>query len=154
MVSLESIANSVTGAPSKIPSFSFHKVKAHAGIKGNERADKLANIGRIETCTVGRYLKILENPLPSIQPSNSSSKNTVVKKSPSLLSVSKKLDELDLDDENPKYETTDKCNFSKTNLDSPIPTECNRYSPSPPLPSSVTSSPWVYPLGIVDYDKM
>jgi len=154
MVSLESIANSVTSAPSKIPSFSFHKVKAHAGIKGNERADKLANIGRTETCTVGRYLKILENPLPSIQPSNSSSKNTVVKNSPSLLSVSKKLDELDLDDEDPKYETTDKCNFSKTNLDSPTPTECNRYSPSPPLPSSVTSSPWVYPLGIVDYDKM
>ena len=65
MVSLESIANSVTGAPSKIPSFSFHKVKAHAGIKGNERADKLANIGQIETCAVGRYLTILENPFYS-----------------------------------------------------------------------------------------
>lgn len=79
IVSLESIANSATGAPSKVPTFSFHKVKAYAGIKGNERADKLANIGQIETCAVGRYLTILENPLPSIQPSTPSSKHIDVK---------------------------------------------------------------------------
>jgi ribonuclease HI len=154
IVSLESIANSATDAPSKIPTFSFHKVKAHAGIKGNERADKLANIGQIETCAVGRYLTILENTLPSIQPSTPSSKHIDVKNSPSLHSVSQKLDELDLDNKIPKYETTDNCNFSVTNLDSPPSSHCVIYSPSIPLSSTASSSPWVYPLGIEDYDKM
>ncbi len=86
-------------------------MKVHAGIKGNERADKLANIGQKETCAVGRYLTILENPLPSIQHSTPFSKHIDVKNSPSLHSVSQKLDELDLDDKIPKYETTDNCNF-------------------------------------------
>ena len=87
-------------------------MKARAGIKGNERADKLANIGQIETCAVGRYLTILENPLPSIQPSNPSSKHIDDENSPSLRTQCfTKLDELDLDIKIPKYETTDNCNF-------------------------------------------
>ncbi len=129
-------------------------MKAHAGIKGNERADKLANIGQIETCAVGRYLTILVNPLPSVQPSTPSSKHIDVKNSPSLHSVSQKLVELDLDDKIPKYETTDNCNFSVTNLDSPASSHCLHFSPPISLPSSASSSPWVYPLGIEDYDKM
>ena len=128
-------------------------MKAHAGIKGNERADKLANIGQIETCAVGRYLTILVNPLPSVQPSTPSSKHIDVKNSPSLHSVSQKLVELDLDDKIPKYETTDNCNFSVTNLDSPASSHCLHFSPPISLPSSASSSPWVYPLGIEDYDK-
>ena len=101
----------------------------------------MANVGQIETCAVGRYLTILENPLPSIQPSTPSSKHIDVKNSPSLHnSVSQKLDELDLDDKIPKYETTDNCNFSVTNLDSPTSSHCLHYSPSIPLPSSASSS--------------
>jgi hypothetical protein len=57
-----------------------------------------------------------------------------------------------LDDKNTKHETTNIHNFLETNLDS--------HSTSPGLGSlshllsSVSSSLWIYPLGLEDYGKM
>jgi hypothetical protein len=43
--------------------------------------------------------------------------------------------------------------FSEINLDSHSATECLSNSPSTPQTSSTASSPWVFPLGLEDYDK-
>ena len=58
---------------------------------------------------------------------------------------------MDLDDSEVKYETTNNHIFSTTNLNSHSTSLCLDQSP---LSSSASSSPWVYPLGLVDYDKM
>lgn len=141
------IDNSLT----RVPSFSFNKVEAHAGVEGNERADILAKRGQLEVCNIGRYSAILVNSLPSPQHSISSPNKIDEKNSVSLNNISKILAEMDLDDSETKYETTNNHNFSETNLNSQSTTLGLDQSS---LPSSASSSPWVYPLGLVDYDKM
>ena len=59
---------------SRVPSFSFNKVVAHAGVEGNERADILAKRGQMEVCNIGRYSAVLVKSLPSPQHSISSPK--------------------------------------------------------------------------------
>jgi len=75
----------------------------------------------------------------------------VEKNSVSLNNISKSLAEMDLDDSEVEYETTNNHIFSTTNLNSHSTSLCLDQSP---LSSSASSSPWVYPLGLVDYDKM
>jgi hypothetical protein len=132
---------------SRVPSFSFNKVVAHAGVEGNERAD----IFQMEVCNIGRYSAVLVKSLPSPQHSISSPKKIVEKNSVSLNNISKNLAEMDFDDSEVKYETTNNHIFSSTNLNSHSTSLCLDQSP---LLSSASSSPWVYPLGLVDYDKM
>jgi ribonuclease HI len=47
--------NGLSSTPIKAPTFSIRKVKAHAGIKGNEKADILAQMGQHQVCNSGRY---------------------------------------------------------------------------------------------------
>ena len=101
-------------------------------------------------CNIGRYSAVLVKSLPSPQHSISSPKKIVEKNSVSLNNISKILAEMDLDDSEVKYETTNNHIFSTTNLNSHSTSLCLDQSP---LSSSASSSPWVYPLGIEDYDK-
>jgi hypothetical protein len=87
------------------PSLSFQKVKAHSNIKGNVKADMLAERGQYEVCNVGRYsAAVLENVSPSVQFQNSPSQHS---NSENISAVSTNLDE-----GNNKHETFIIPNFS------------------------------------------
>ena len=56
----------VTSQRVKAPTFSIRKVKVHAGIKGNEKADILAHqMGQHQVCNSGRYFILPQNNLPT-----------------------------------------------------------------------------------------
>ena len=55
----------LSSTPIKAPTFSIRKVKAHAGIKGNEKADMLAQMGQHQVCNSGRYLILPQYNLPT-----------------------------------------------------------------------------------------
>ena len=97
---------------------------------------------------------VLVNSLPIAKSLNSSPKCLEGETFFSLNNISKNLGDEGLDDKNDKYETTNNHIFSEINLDSHSATECLSNSPSTPQPSSTASSPWVFPLGLEDYDKM
>jgi hypothetical protein len=44
---------------------SIRKVKAHVGIKGNEKAAMLAQMGQHKVCNSGRYFILPQNNLPT-----------------------------------------------------------------------------------------
>ena len=115
-------------------------MKAHAGIKGNVKADLLAKRGQYEVCAIGRYSADLVNPVSSLQPFNSPQKQSEAKNSFSLNNISKNLADMESDNKDSKHETTNNHNFSEANLDS-----CSslHHSPSLTLSSSASSSPGV-----------
>jgi hypothetical protein len=115
-------------------------VKAHAGIKENEKADMLAKRGQSEVCAIGRYSAIMENS-SAIQPLISSPKKFEKKNYCSPNNFSKDVAGVQLDDKNTKHETTNIQNFLETNLDSQS-TSPGLGSPSHQL-SSASSSPWM-----------
>ena len=126
-------------------SLSFRKVKAHSNIKGNVKADMLAERGQYEVCKVGRYSAVLENVSPSVQFHNSPSKHF---NSENISAPSTNLDE-----RNNKHETSITPNFSEINLDSTSARNLFGSDSTLSSCSSNQSSPWIFPLGLEDYDK-
>jgi ribonuclease HI len=150
LVTLENCIQSSKSAENcgveSLPSLSFQKVKAHSNIKGNVKADMLAERGQYEVCNVGRYsAAVLENISPSVQFHNSPSQHS---NSENISAVSTNLDK-----GNNKHETFIIPNFSEINLNSP--SARNRFGSDSSLSScpSNQSSPWIFPLGLEDYDK-
>ncbi len=124
--SLRSSQHSVMDSLSKLSTFSFRKVRAHSGIRGNEKAVLLAKKGQNEVCTIGRYSAVLVNSLRIAKSLNSSPKCLEGETFFSLNNISKNLGDEGLDDKNDKYETTNNHIFSAINLDSHSATECGR----------------------------
>jgi ribonuclease HI len=64
-----------------IPTILIRKVKAHSGIKGNEKADNLAELGQNKVCNLGRCSILSQNNSPINRPHDTSKNFDVVSKS-------------------------------------------------------------------------
>ena len=137
--------NGLSSAPIKAPTFSIRKVKAHAGIKGNEKADILAQMGQHQVCNSGRYF---------ILPQSNLSTNCLHNFSKNFNGVSK----LSLNDNSKNLEVTHIAH--ETSIGDQFSNFCNlpslqqqlHSSLSSPSSSSTASDPAEYPLGLKDYD--
>jgi ribonuclease HI len=137
--------NGVSSIPMTAPTFSIRKVKAHAGIKGNEKADVLAQMGQHKVCNSGRYFILSQNNPPTNGLCNSSKNLNVVS-------------ELHLNDNSKNSEVTHIDH--ETSIESHFPNYCclspplqQQFHSGPPSPSSssMSSDPAEYPLGLKDY---
>ena len=135
----------ISGAPVAAPTFSIRKVTAHAGIKGNEKADMLAEMGQHKVCNSGRYSISSQNNLP-INCLHDSSKNSDLVSKCSLNHISKNLEvthfahETSFEGQFPHFSSTPPSLRQQLNS--------NRSSSSS---SSASSSPTLHPFGLVDY---
>ena len=137
--------NGLSSAPIKAPTFSIRKVKAHAGIKGNEKADILAQMGQHQVCNSGRYFILPQSNLSTNCLHNSSKNFNGVSKL-SLNDISKNLEVTHI-----AHETSIGDQFSNfCNL--PSLQQQLHSSLSSPSSSSTASDPAEYPLGLKDYD--
>jgi ribonuclease HI len=128
------------------PIFSIRKVQAHAGIKGNERADMLAQMGQHEVCNSGRYSISFQNNSPSNYLHNTSKNSNLVSKiSPN--DNSKKLEVTHI-----AHETPFEGQFPHFSSISPSLQQQSDSSPSSLSKSFISSSsPTLHPFGLTDY---
>jgi ribonuclease HI len=138
--------NGLSSTPIKAPTFSIRKVKAHAGIKGNEKADMLAQMGQHQVCNSGRYLILPQYNLPTNCLHNSSKSFNGVSKL-SLNDNSKNLEVTHI-----AHETSIGEQFSNFCSNLPSLQQELHSSLSSPSSSSTASDPADYPLALKNYD--
>ena len=128
------------------PTFSVHKVQAHAGIKGNERADMLAQMGQHKVCNSGRYSTVSQNNnSPKNYLHNISTNSDPVTKF-SLNDNSKKLEVTHI-----AHETSFEDQFPHFSSISPSLQQQSDSSPSSSSDCSRSSSPTLHPFGLTEY---
>ena len=139
------VRNDLPHARILIPTISIRKVKAHSGIKGNEKADNLAELGQNKVCSLGRYSISSQNNLPINRPHDTSKNFEVVSKS-SLNNNSKILEVTHI-----AHETTFDGQFPIYSCISPSLHQQVDSSPLSSSSSSSSSSPTLHPFGLLDY---
>ena len=137
--------NGLPRALISIPSISIRKVKAHSGIKGNEKADKLAELGQNKVCNLGRYSILSQNNSPINRPHDNSKNFDVVSKS--SLNVNSKI----LEVTHIAHETSFDGQFPNYSCISPSLQQQVVSSPLSSSSSSRSSSPTLHPFGLLDY---
>ena len=139
------VRNDLPHALILIPTISIRKVKAHSDIKGNEKADNLAELGQNKVCNLGRYTILSQNILPINRPHDTSKNFDVVSKS-SLNDNSKILEVTHI-----AHETTFDGQFPNYSYISPSFHQQVDSSPLSSSSSSTSSSPTLHPFGLLDY---
>ena len=127
------------------PTFSIRKVQSHAGIKGNEKADMLAQMGQHEVCNSGRYSILSQNNSPNNYLHNASKNSNPVSKF-SLNDNSKNLEVTQI-----AHETSFQDQFPHFPSISPSLQLQSDSSPSSSSISSRSSSPTLHPFGLTEY---
>ena len=140
------VDNGLSTALITAPTFSIRKVKAHAGIKGNEKADMLAQMGQHEVCNSGRYSILSQNNSPTNYLHNTSKHSNLVSKispndNPKNLEVTHIAHETSFEDQFPHFSSISP-SLQQQSDSSPL-------SPSKSFRSS--SSPTLHPFGLTDY---
>jgi ribonuclease HI len=139
------VVNGISTALTTAPTFSIRKVQAHAGIKGNEKADMLAQMGQHEVCNSGRYSNLPRNNSPTNYLRNTSKNSNPVSKF-SLNDNSKKLEVTHI-----AHETSFQDQFPHfPSISSSLKLQSDS-SPSSSSVSSTSSSPTLHPFGLTDY---
>ena len=139
------VVNGISTALTTAPTFSIRKVRAHAGIKGNEKVDMLAQMGQHEVCNSGRYSISSQNNSPTNYLHNTSkNSNLVCKISPN--DNSKNLEVTHI-----AHETSFEGQFPYFSNISPSLQQQSDSSPSPSKSSTSSSSPTLHPFGLIDY---
>ena len=139
------VVNGISTALTTAPTFSIRKVQAHAGIKGNEKADMLAQMGQHEVCNSGRYSNLSQNNSPTNYLHNTSKNSNPVSKF-SLNDNSKNLEVTQI-----AHETSFQDQFPHFPSISPSLQLQSDSSPSSSSISSRSSSPTLHPFGLTEY---
>ena len=133
--------------PFIVPTFSIQKVKGHSGIKGNVKADMLAERGRFEICKAGRYLVSTNNSSPVNVLLKDSSKNLNCGSGFILNNIQNNLGDNDFNND----ETSFVGQFPEIHCNSPSEQQYLFSDKSlSPVPSA-HSSPAIHPFGLEDY---